>query len=370
MKDKLVLVTGAAGFCASRLIEELLSRGYKVRATDLEGVSLERISGYLDRIEFRAADITKPETIKPLLKDVEVVFHPAAIFSYSVPLELLRKVNVEGTRNIIELSIKEGVSKMVVWSSVAAYGAADPKFYKLPIRECSVEEMNPAIKGKYDLSKREQEAVVVKYWEENKFPISILRPAPMYGPGSYYGIYTLFKYIEEELLSVVPSNLANNRASMPLVNVKDVAKAAIFLSEKNKGDGESYNIVDDNTLDLVETIRYIALLTNSKVEVIFPLPMKLTYYLLKLFSKWSLWEAKKLRKKVNGKPPIPYLESDLLVYLLGNFWFSNQKIKGLGFEFDYPDRSIGLIETIDWYNKNGWEKTMAIKGSEQIKEGK
>ena len=59
---------------------------------------------------------------------------------------------------------------------------------------------------------------------------------------------------------------------------------------------------------------------------------------------------------------MPKLESDLLLYLLGNFYFDNSKIKQTGFEFTYSDRRLGLLETIKWYEKNGWEKQMVIKG--------
>ena len=157
MTEKLVLVTGAAGFCASWLIKELLKNGFKVRATDLKDASVERLEPILDKIEYKPADITKPDTIEPLLNDVDIVFHTAAIFSYSVPMDLLRKVNVEGTKNLIELCLKKEINKMVLWSSVAVYGEASPKFYEIPIKECPIEKMNPVVRGKYDLSKREQE---------------------------------------------------------------------------------------------------------------------------------------------------------------------------------------------------------------------
>ena len=119
----------------------------------------------------------------------------------------------------------------------------------------------------------------------------------------------------------------------------------------------------------METIKFIALLTGTHFQPIIPFPMVIVSFVLKLIGMWSTWEAKHLRKKVNGRPPIPHLESDLLVYLRGNFYFDNTKIKKTGFKFKYPDRRIGLVETIDWYNENGWEKKMAIKGLEQIKEG-
>jgi len=360
------LVTGSTGFSAPWVIKYLLELGYTVRATDLPSVSKENIQEFIDKIEFIPSDLTKPETLSNVVKDIDIVFHPAAIFSYSAPLKLLKKVNVEGTKNLIEQCIKHDVKKLILWSSIAVYGETNPKFYKIPIKECKVEEMNPKILGNYDRSKREQEEIALKFWEENKFPISVMRPAPLYGPNSYYGIYFLFKYIQDGLLITAPSNLANWKASIPLIHVEDVARAAIHLSDLKIGNGEAYNIVDDNTLDLIDTIKFIANLTKTNFKPIPPLPIKMMYYLLKLMGAISTWEAKYLRQKINGKPPVPHLESDLLGYVVGNFWFDNTKIKQTGFKFKYPDRRIGLIEVIDWYNKNGWEKKIALKGSEQM----
>ncbi|MHA1299774.1 MAG: NAD-dependent epimerase/dehydratase family protein [Candidatus Helarchaeota archaeon] len=366
MAENRALVTGAAGFSAPWVIRHLLEHGWSVRATDLPNAPRENLEDFGDKIQFIPADLTKPDTLSEIVKDIDIVFHPAALFSYSAPMELLRKVNVEGTKNLLEQCLKADVKKMVLWSSIAAYGAADPKFYKVPIKEYPIEEMNPNIKGKYDLSKREQEAIALKFWEENKFPISIMRPAPLYGPNSYYGMYILFKYIKEGVLTIAPSNLANWKSSIPLVHVEDVARAAIHLADLNRGNGEAYNIVDDNTLDLIDTIRFIATLTKTNFKPIPPVPIKLMYYLLKLMGFLSTLEARYLRKKINGKPPVPHLESDLLVYLNGNFWFDNTKIKETGFSFKYPDRRIGLVDVIDWYNEHGWEKKIALKGSEQM----
>ena len=87
-------------------------------------------------------------------------------------MDLLREVNVTGTQNLIEASMDAGVAKMVCWSSIALYGSADPKWYNMPITE--EQELNPENEGRYDISKREQEAAAMKYWEENQFPISFL----------------------------------------------------------------------------------------------------------------------------------------------------------------------------------------------------
>ena len=369
MTEKLALITGACGFSAPWVIDELLADGWQVRCTDLKTAPKNRLSRFMDKIEFFPADITKPETLKNLFDNVDVVFHPAAIFSYSAPRDLLWKVNVEGTRNLLAACVDSDVKKMVMWSSVAAYGSADPDFYEMPIKELPLDELNPEIEGLYDSSKRAQERVGREYWEQHKFPISFMRLAPLYGKGSYYGMFALFKYINDEVLSVAPSNLGAGKASIPIVHAKDAARAAVHLSNTNIGNGEAFNIADDNVLDLIQTIKFIANLTGSRFQPLIPVPIVLVKILLKLIGIWSTFEAKHLRKKIDGHPPVPGLESDLLVYLNGNFWFDNEKIKKTGFEFDFPDRRVGLVDVIDWYNQNGWEKRMALKGSEQIEEG-
>jgi hypothetical protein len=86
-------------------------------------------------------------------------------------------------------------------------------------------------------------------------------------------------------------------------------------------------------------------------------PLKVLLPFLKLFGRWSSFEARHLRKKINGKSPIPKLETDTILYIFGNFWFSNQKLKDTDFSFVYADRRNGLLETIKWYEKNGWERS-------------
>ena len=90
------------------------------------------------------------------------------------------------------------------------------------------------------------------------------------------------------------------------------------------------------------------------MKVLPPIPMKPLKPFLKLFGKFSKWEAAHLRKKVDGKPPVPKIETDTIIYMFGNFHYSNQKLKDAGFQFKYPERKIGLIDTIKWYDQHGW----------------
>lgn len=347
------LVTGSAGFSAQYTCELLLEKGWEVICTDLPHLQEKvTMAPWGDKVTFLGADLTNKTSLAPCVEGVDVIFHPAAIFSYSAPMDLLRKVNVDGTENLIQVAMDAGVKKMVMWSSVALYGEASPKFYDIPITELPIEKLNPKCEGKYDLSKREQEQVALKYWEEHEFPVSFMRCAPMYGPRSYYGMYTLFYLVKRQVLPAVFANL--HKASVPLVHARDVARAALFLSHPKNYNGEAYNVADDNVLDMVRTLRFVAHLTHSKIKTLLPMPIRIFKPFLKLFGKWSKWEADHLRKKLNGKAPVPRLETDTILYMFGNFFFSNAKIKEAGFEFHYPDRRTGLVEIVKWYNEHGW----------------
>ncbi|PIU69015.1 MAG: hypothetical protein COS84_00230, partial [Armatimonadetes bacterium CG07_land_8_20_14_0_80_40_9] len=130
MRENLCLVTGACGFNGSYMVELLLEKGYKVRATDLEGTERGIYEDLVKRegVEFVPSDLTKKETLKEVVKDVEYVFHPAAVFDYAAKWELMERVNVFGTRNLCEVLMEEGkVKKFVVWSSAAVYGIPKPE---------------------------------------------------------------------------------------------------------------------------------------------------------------------------------------------------------------------------------------------------
>ena len=352
-EGKRALVTGACGFSAGYVIDELLKEDWTIRVTDLKNAPRKSLEKFRNKIEFISADLTDKDSLKPIVKDIDIVFHTAALYDYSSALDILRAINVQGTKNLIDVCMKENVQKIVSWSSATVYGHADPKHYRMPITED--QELNPKIKEKYGISKREQEAAAMEYYNENGYPISFLRCAPIYGPGSYYGIYLLFKNIRQGILVSLPRNF--NKTPLPLIHVEDIARSALFLSEVTDFNGETYNIADDNHLNLIQSLRFIATHFGKEFGVTIPFPKKFLTLPLILIAKWSKWEANHLRKKENGKPPIPKLERDLIEYFYGKFYFSNQKIKDAGFKFKYPDRTIGLIRTLEYYEKNGWDET-------------
>lgn len=340
-KDDLMLVTGACGFVGSNMVDLLVKKGYRVRATDLPGSERNIHHDTIKKlnVEFIPSDLTKKDTLKKVLKDVQCVFHPAGIFDYTATWEMLEKVNVHGTRNLCEAMIEEGkIKRFINWSSAGVYGKPDPKYQ--PTKEDA-----PVGQGclLYEKSKLMQEEVVKEFYEKYKLPYTTIRPAPIYGPGNFYGIGQIIFYIAKGQIPGIP---VTAKGRMPLCHVKDVCNAALFLAQKQEAIGETYNVVDDTNITMYSFAHFIAPTVDTAL-INFYIPMRLVIIFLTLAGKWSQFIAKIKKTR-------PKIEPELLNYLTRSYWFSNEKIKREGYQFLYPEARIGLKETIQWYMDNGY----------------
>ena len=112
----LALITGGSGHVGANLTRELIDQGIKVRCIDFdkdhkafEGLDIELIPG----------SVTDKESLDPIFNNVDMVFHTAAIISLERRNKnLIRLVNVEGTRNVCEAALKHRVKRLIHFSSV------------------------------------------------------------------------------------------------------------------------------------------------------------------------------------------------------------------------------------------------------------
>ncbi|MEW5945846.1 MAG: NAD(P)-dependent oxidoreductase [bacterium] len=331
------LVTGASGFNGFHMAALLREKGCEVRATDVAN----KDPGFWEKrgVEFIEADLTRKETLKPVVKGMEWVFHPAALFDYLAPWDLLEKVNVGGMRNMIEVCLDEGVKRFILWSTAGVYGPLKPEL--LPCREDHPK--NPA--NNYERSKWAQEQLLMEYVEKHGFPASVIRPAPVYGPRNVYGIAQLITAIARGWLGMYVTNYKNR---LPFVHVADVVRSALFLAPKKETAGEAYNVVDDTHYYADDIMPYIGKLTDSvmvPVWVAKPLYRSAIRFGYNVFVR----RAESLRKK--GRRPL--FDPDTILYGVNDYWFSNEKIKGLGFELTYPDVKTGIVTAVDWLKKEG-----------------
>jgi len=118
------LVTGSTGFIGSHLCRALLAQGIQVRAFHRSS-SLTRALADLP-VEHVTGDMTRPESFKPALEGMDVVFHTAALMNSQAEVGRLYTVIVEGTRTLLDAALEAGVKKFIYTSAAAALGRPEP----------------------------------------------------------------------------------------------------------------------------------------------------------------------------------------------------------------------------------------------------
>lgn len=178
-----VLVTGAAGFIGSHLVEALVRRGHRVRAfvrynSRQDWGFLSRLDGHLlADVEVVAGDLQDAGAVDQAVRDVKVVFHLGALiaipYSYRHP-EHVVAVNVLGTSNVLNAVRRHGTERMVHTSTSEVYGTA---------RYVPMDEAHP-LQGQspYAASKIGADKLAESYWRSFGVPVVTVRPFNTYGP--------------------------------------------------------------------------------------------------------------------------------------------------------------------------------------------
>ncbi len=139
-----ILVTGSTGFIGSHLCRALVGAGEQVRAFHRPDSSLLGLAG-LD-VEHAVGDLTQPDTLDSALRDIEVVFHCAAMLGQPDDPRQMYSVTVDGTRNVLRTARKAGVRRVVHTSSVSALGVpleTKQASHPIPMDECHTWNFRP-----------------------------------------------------------------------------------------------------------------------------------------------------------------------------------------------------------------------------------
>jgi dihydroflavonol-4-reductase len=176
-----VLVTGATGFVGSRLCRALLAEDRRVRALHRPTSNLSALEGL--RLELITGDILDPESLARAVRGADLVFHVAAESAYwRRPDDVLRSA-VAGTRYVLEATLQEGVTKVVLTSSVAAMG--------VPLRGELLTEGHtfglPQAFFPYGYAKYQSELTALRL-AEGRLHLVIVNPSIVLGPGDLYQI--------------------------------------------------------------------------------------------------------------------------------------------------------------------------------------
>ncbi len=386
MSERLNLVTGATGFSGAYVVRNLLRRGEKVIGTDLASMledqenraALESVGLDFEHpnLELIASDLLEPRSLAVLFeKPVTHVFHTASLYDYSASYEVLRRVNVDGTRNLLELALQaDQLEHFIHWSTCGVFGkpytAADGPKVNIPFSEYCSSPKNTAptaaepegthLVNDYSVSKWEQEKMIWRLYEEQDFPVTVVRPAPIYGPGSSYGHGGIILSIALGLVPAIPADAKNYITTS--VHVEDVARFAIFASDRPELIGEDFNVVDNSIISYHEFLHYIALLTGRKMRDIPLLPVKALYPVMAKAAAFWTWLQQNF-----GIPRVRVFEIQSAEYISSSYWLSNRKTLETGFEYRYPEVREGLKDTVAWFRDMGWltdkSKTLISEGA-------
>ena len=241
-----ILVTGGAGFIGSHIVEYLIQRGDDVVVLDdLSNGKMQNLSKVSNNINFVNGDVRDYKLVGQLVKDVDGVFHEAALVSVPESFKMQNEyfdVNVNGTENILKLA-KEYGFKIVYASSSSVYG--NPK--SVPVKED--DDRNPL--NPYANTKLEDELLVEKYSEMGVHIIG-LRYFNVFGrrqSKEYAGVIKLF--LEKIQQNEAPIINGDGLQTRDFVYVEDVVKANILAMDSNikfksfnVGTGFSISILD------------------------------------------------------------------------------------------------------------------------------
>ena len=255
-------VTGGAGFIGSHLVKNLVEHGNEIIVIDnLNTGKKKNIEKFSEKIDFFEVDIRDFNAIEDILKNVDGIFHEAALASvqdsFRIPDEFF-DVNVKGTENIFKIGKKLGI-KIVYASSSSVYG--NP--IQVPIKES--DDKNPF--NPYAKTKLEDDELAEKY-ARNGLKVIGLRYFNVFGPGQskeYAGVIKLF--LERIQQGLPPLINGDGLQVRDFVYVDDVVNANMLAMESNV-DGEFFNIGTNSVVSVLDLANMIIKFSGLKLKPI------------------------------------------------------------------------------------------------------
>lgn len=316
LEGKKVLVTGADGFIGSHLVEALIAKGCDVRA--FVYYNSFNTWGWLDsfeqsklkQLDVFAGDIRDPNGVNTAMRDVDVVFHLAALiaipFSYHSPDSYV-DTNIKGTLNILQAARQLNTERVLVTSTSEVYGTA---------QYVPIDEKHPYQgQSPYSATKIGADRMAESFYRSFDSPVTIARPFNTYGPRQ--SARAVIPTIITQLLSGESEiKLGSLEPTRDFNYVIDTVEGFIALAESDQTIGEEINIATGAE-------RTIGDLANFLIQQLNP-------------------DARINLDQARLRP-----EKSEVDRLLGD----NKKISALTNWTPKHDLEAGLIETIEWFKK-------------------
>jgi len=264
------LITGGCGFIGSHIAEELVNKGRAVIKIydNLSSGFEQNITGFLDKVEFIQADIRDASSLAFAMKNVDYVFHEAALVSVFDSIERPidnHAINITGTLNVLNAAREARVKRVVIASSAAVYGN-NPELPK-------TEAMKPEPESPYGLAKISDEYYMSIFAKLYGLKTVILRYFNVYGPrqdpGSMYS-GVISKFFNAMLKGRNPTVFGDGLQTRDFVFVKDIARANLLAMQNSSiGKGEIFNIGTGKETSLLDLLAILKDITGNNFEIQF-----------------------------------------------------------------------------------------------------
>jgi len=327
-----VLVTGATGFIGRFLVSRLKETGCYVTALVRPGVHRSFVPSWLNdgSVDIISGDVTSVADVENAVKDVDVVFHLAALLGkWQAPESEYYRVNVYGTQIMIDQCLKSHVDYFVFLSTTAVMGR---------LKEIPADVNHPCSPvSYYEKSKYQAELRVREASDRDGFRATIIRPTHAYGSGDK-DFFRLFKVIR--WLKAFPLIDGGHNFFQPIY-VRDLVRALVMcMEERDVTAGKLYIIAGADRVTSKEFIDLSARIMGTQV-VTFDIPARLASVVAK---------ANENIGTILGREPL--LTRSLVSFFTRNYLYDARRIyEDIGFT-PRIDIETGLLETIGWYKGN------------------
>lgn len=335
-KDSLVLVTGATGFVGSYLVRALVQQGWKVRALRRKSSRLDLLGDWANQVAWAEADITDTGALEDAFQGVTHVCHTAAMVSFHPKdTEKMKKINVEGTANIVNLCLDFGVKRLIHVSSIAALGRTANR----PQLDEQCKWVESKHNSRYAVSKYAAEMEVQRGIAEG-LSAAIVNPSVIVGSTDWeIGMAGFFKKIDQGL-KFCPSGGSG------FVDVRDVVRFMTLLLNSDIS-GERFILNSEN---LTHRAFFGQIATALGVQ---PPPVTVGPFLAEV-----AWRVEWLKEKILGATPLATKESARAS--VTNYTYLNDKSRSV-FGFGYIPMEQTIRETATLYQEakqNGFPPLM------------
>lgn len=266
-QDRLAVVTGAGGFIASHLVEELLARGARVRAlvrynSRNDRGMLELLpAGARAGLEIIAGDLRDGDAVTDLVAGADTVFHLGALiaipYSYLHPREVV-EVNVMGTLNVLQAARRAGVRRLVHTSTSEVYGTA---------RRVPIDEEHPLHgQSPYSASKIGADKIAESFHCAYALPVVTVRPFNTYGPRQ--SARAVIPTIITQLLAGSTVKLGSVRPTRDFTFVSDTVAGFLAAAEREAAVGRTLNLGTGTEISIGDLVMLLGELLGVRPEIV------------------------------------------------------------------------------------------------------